>query len=192
MTELNSSNQSHHPSPVSVLSIGQRGHADMLMTVDGHKGRSTASCALEIPAMLIDGERISQCMITAYRTGTGTWTAAMPLMDPRCSIAVQFGAIFEWLYIDAIAECSVDEFMASQKLRASELSITPSVDGMEQVSPNLFRCDDEASFMLMHRQASDHRGGLGEHASVLSIIFRPLAFRGSKWMPAMEPSANAA
>ena len=135
--------------------------------------RDFSEAEITIPAIFIDGAEIAQSAIAAQPTHDGYYIAAIPIGENRMSVAVQFGAAFEWLQIDSVSALPVSDFLAGERAdQTREVPLAPALDGMAQVAPHLFECADEAGFMMIHPPGSEP----GE-PMIATIVFRPLAER---------------
>lgn len=139
---------------------------------------------ITLPVLIADGRQVDTATITATPTHDGYFIAPIPISDCRYSIGLQFGRLFEWLQIDTVVFMPVDRFLSdAQRSGAEEVDAVPTLEGMEQTAPHLFRCEDTAAFMMvpppLRRDA---------RAMMLAVVFRPIVARDSD---AAQPFARA-
>ncbi len=128
---------------------------------------------IELPVIFMDGERISQSTVTASATHDGYFVAAIPIGENRFSIAVQFGARFEYVQVDSVSAMPVSKFLTGEAgARKDTTELAPALDGMEQCAPHLFSCEDEAALMLIQPPSED-----ADEPMMAVIAFRPVVER---------------
>jgi len=132
-----------------------------------------ADSAISLPVIYADRDELSQARIEARATHDGYYLAAVPIGDCRYSVALQFGAEFEYVQVDSVNAVPVEEFI-SEKIRenARQEPLLPVPEAMEQVAPGLYRCDDEAGFLMIHPPQR-----IDDSPMMLAVVFRPVAAR---------------
>lgn len=128
---------------------------------------------ITLPVLIADGRNVETATITATPTHDGYYIAPIPIDDCRFSIGLQFGRLYEWLQVESAVFMPVDRFLSDrQRSGVEEVEATPTLEGMEQTASHLFRCEDEAAFMMIppppRRDA---------RAMMLAVVFRPIVAR---------------
>lgn len=128
---------------------------------------------IDLPVLLADGRDVIETSVRAMPTHDGYYLAAIPLGAPRYSIGVQFGRRYEWLQIQSAEFVPTRSFLAEgEAANAQPIEALPSLEGMAQAAPHLFRCDDADAFLMVPPSAM-----LGDEPTMLTIVFRPLVER---------------
>ncbi|MBO9713463.1 HAD family hydrolase [Sphingomonas sp.] len=141
--------------------------------------------SISLPVIVADGQNVTTGNVTATPTHDGYYLAPIPIGDCRYSVGVQFGQLFDWVQVESASFMPVKRFLSDkQRAGADETGASPSLEGMEQVAPHLFRCVDEYSFMMVPPPARH-----GDEPMMLAIVFRPIAERQKA--VAAAPSATA-
>jgi FMN phosphatase YigB (HAD superfamily) len=138
---------------------------------------------ISLPLIVADGREVSTGNVTATPTHDGYYIAPIPVGDCRFSVGLQFGQLFDWVQVESATFMPVDQFLRDKPGHtALEIKATPSLEGMEQAAPHLFKCADEFAFMMVPPPARQD-----DRQMMLAVVFRPIAARAAK--PAT--SANA-
>jgi FMN phosphatase YigB (HAD superfamily) len=129
--------------------------------------------SVSLPLIVADGNQVSTGSVTATPTHDGYYLAPIPIGDCRFSVGVQFGQIYDWVQVESAVFMPVDTFL-SDKIRpgTGEVEAVPSLEGMEQVAPHLFRCENEFAFMMVPPPQRRH-----DKPMMLALVFRPIAAR---------------
>jgi len=129
--------------------------------------------SIALPLIVADGNQVSTGTVTATPTHDGYYLAPIPIGDSRFSVGVQFGQLFDWVQVESAVFMPVDTFL-SDRIRpgTGEIEAVPSLEGMEQVAPHLFRCENEFGFMMVPPPPRQ-----GDRQMMLAIAFRPIAAR---------------
>ncbi len=138
---------------------------------------------ITLPVLIADGRNVDTATITATPTHDGFYIAPIPISDCRYAIGLQFGRLFDWVQVDRVAFMPVDRFLSDQQRPGlEEEAAFPTLEGMEQAGPNLYRCEDSAAFMMIppppRRDA---------RAMMLAVVFRPIAPRAGATMSVPAP-----
>lgn len=136
---------------------------------------------IELPVIAADGAEASTTTITATPTHDGYYLAAIPVGDCRYSVGLLFGQLYDWVQVESATFMPVKTFLSDKADDAAELPAMPSLEGMEQIAPWLFRCEDEFAFMMVPPPARRD-----DRPMMLAVVFRPIAARQK---PAPEPHA---
>ncbi|TXC69649.1 HAD family hydrolase [Sphingomonas ginsenosidivorax] len=128
---------------------------------------------ITLPVLIADGRTVDTATITATPTHDGYFVAPIPISDCRYAIGLQFGQLYEWLQVESAVFMPVDRFLSDrQRAGAEEVAAVPTLEGMEQAGPHLFRCEDRAAFMMIPPPPrADAR------AMMLAVVFRPIVAR---------------
>jgi FMN phosphatase YigB (HAD superfamily) len=128
---------------------------------------------ITLPVLIADGRTVDTATITATPTHDGYFVAPIPISDCRYAIGLQFGQLYEWLQVESAVFMPVDRFLSErQRAGAEEVAAVPTLEGMEQAGPHLFRCEDRAAFMMIPPpKRNDAR------AMMLAVVFRPIVAR---------------
>lgn len=139
--------------------------------------------SIALPLIVADGNQVSTGNVTATPTHDGYYLAPIPIGDSRFSVGVQFGQLYDYVQVESAVFMPVDTFL-SDKIRpgTGEIEAMPSLEGMEQVAPHLFRCENEFAFMMVPPPPRQ-----GDRPMMLAIAFRPIAARAAA---APKPAIN--
>ncbi|MBC9032527.1 HAD family hydrolase [Sphingomonas sp. JC676] len=136
--------------------------------------------SISLPVIIADGRNVSTGNVTATPTHDGYYLAPIPIGDCRFSIGIQFGRLYEWLQVDSAVFMPVKRFLSDkQRPGLDEVEARPSLEGMEQTAPHLFRCADEGAFMMVPPPQRQH-----DEPMMLAVVFRPIAPRETVQAPA--------
>lgn len=128
---------------------------------------------IALPLIVADGVHATTGTVTATPTHDGYYMAPIPIEDCRFSVGVQFGQLFDWVQIESATFLPVDRFLAElQRSGVEEVAANPSLEGMHQVAPHLFHCDNEFAFMMVPPPKR-----VDDRPMVLQLVFRPIARR---------------
>ncbi|TCM17751.1 hypothetical protein EDF56_10593 [Novosphingobium sp. PhB165] len=121
--------------------------------------------ALELPIQVYGGGDSAAHTVGAHRTADGYFRAIIPIGMGQYSIGVFLGRLFEYVQFE---EISVQPVKA-----LTDEDVTPATvatDGMEELSPGLYRIDGPQGFMVVPAVASDEQ-------MLLNLVFRPIVTR---------------
>ena len=128
---------------------------------------------LALPILIADGVTVDMTTVAATPTHDGYHTAVIPIGDCRFAVGVQFGQICEWVQIDSVRFVPVDRYVSAQKrFGLDESDALPSLEGMEQVAPHLFRCPDATATLLIPPPTRQDALPM-----LVTVVFRPLVLR---------------
>ena len=87
---------------------------------------------------------------------------------------VQFDQLFDYVQVDSVTFMPVDRFLSDKQHPDGnqETEALPSLEGMEQVAPHLFRCENEFAFMMVPPPPRQEGRQM-----MLALAFRPIAAR---------------
>ncbi|WP_084580152.1 HAD family hydrolase [Sphingomonas azotifigens] len=128
---------------------------------------------ISLPLIAADGVHASTGAVTATPTHDGYYLAAIPIQDCRFSIGVQFGQLFDWVQVQSASFLSVEDFL--EEVRRSpnnEIAAKPSLEGIQQVAPHLYHCENEFAFMMVPPPPR-----IDDRPMMLALVFRPIAYR---------------
>ncbi|WP_033921505.1 HAD family hydrolase [Sphingomonas sp. 37zxx] len=130
---------------------------------------------ITLPVLIADGRNVETATITATPTHDGYYIAPIPIHDCRYAVGLQFGRLYEWLQVESAVFMPVDRFLSEQqRAGAEQVNAVPTLEGMERNGAHLFRCEDEASFMMIPPPPrKDAR------AMMLAVVFRPITERAT-------------
>ncbi|WP_313537957.1 HAD family hydrolase [Sphingomonas sp.] len=128
---------------------------------------------ISLPVIVADGTNVSTGNVTATPTHNGYYLAPIPIGDCRFSVGVQFGQLFDWVQVESATFMPVERFLSDkQQPGIDEIAASPSLEGMQKVSSDLFHCADEFAFMMV---PPPPRGD--DRPMMLALVFRPIARR---------------
>lgn len=129
--------------------------------------------SVSLPVIYAEGENATSQLITATATHDGYFLAAIPIGDCRFSVALQFGAAWEWLQVESVIHLPVADLLGeSCDAHEREVAAAAVLDGIDEVSAGLLHCGDETGFMMVHPpQRRD------DTAMMVAAVFRPIAER---------------
>ncbi len=137
---------------------------------------------IDVPLLLVDGQDAFTDSVAATPTHDGYHVAAIPVGRGQYTVGVQFGRRYEWLQIQSVSFLPVAAFLAGETIGDRvTIPATPSCEGMEQVGPHLFRCDDAESFLMVPPVG-------GTQPMMLAVVFRPLVDREAAIPAAATPT----
>ncbi|ATY32041.1 HAD family hydrolase [Sphingomonas psychrotolerans] len=135
---------------------------------------------ISLPLIVADGREVSTGNVTATPTHDGYYMAPIPVGDCRFSVGIQFGQLFDYVQVDSAVFMPVDRFLSDKVLPGTEeIEAAPSLEGMTQAAPHLFKCADEYSFMMVPPPPRQ-----GDRQMMLAVVFRPIARREANPAPA--------
>ena len=137
--------------------------------------------AISLPVVYIAGEQLIERVVDARPTHDGFYLAAIPIGDCRFSVAVRFGAVYEYVQIDSVNAAPVETFL-DDKVRedAGQAPVAVTPEAMQQLSRDLYRSLDESGFVMI---APPER--VDDTPMMLAVVFRPIA----GWPQASAPNA---
>jgi hypothetical protein len=128
---------------------------------------------ISLPIVYADAETITQQRVEARATHDGYYLAAIPIGDCRFSVALQFGAEYEYVQVDSVAAVPVTEFLDRRiRIDDPQIPLAPGLDAMEQVAPHLFHCTEENGFMMVTPPER-----VDDTPMLVAVVFRPIAPR---------------
>ena len=135
--------------------------------------RDMADATIDLPVIIADRDQAVPQLVSAMSTHDGYFLAAVPVGASRYSVALQFGALFDWFEIESLTFHKVDEFLSAlPEERHLEMAAEPTMDGIERVGGRLMRCDSEAGFIMVHPPQQRGKDNL-----MLACVFRPTVVR---------------
>jgi FMN phosphatase YigB (HAD superfamily) len=141
---------------------------------------------IALPVLIADGRKVDTATITATPTHDGYYVVPIPIGDCRFSIGLQFGQLYEWLQVESAVFMPVDRFLSDkQRSGLEEVEAVPTLEGMEQTAPHLFRCEDNAAFMMIPPPPRNDARPM-----MLAVVFRPIVARANAI--ATRPGVDAA
>ena len=128
---------------------------------------------IDLPVVFAQANDAVQRSITATGTHDGFYLAAIPVGKGRYSIALRFGALFEWLELESLSFYPVDDFLSDkhEELRR-EYPACWHYDQIDQATSHLLRCTGEESFVMI--DPPEHNGN---QPLLLACVFRPISAR---------------
>ena len=129
--------------------------------------------SIALPLIVADGTQVSTGTVTATPTHEGYYLAPIPIGDCRFSVGVQFGQLFDWVQVESATFMPVDSFLSDKAEHgADSIDAVPSLEGMGQVAPHLFHCENAFAFMMVPPPPRQ-----GDRQMMLAVVFRPIAAR---------------
>ena len=130
---------------------------------------------LTLPVIFADRNEVAQHEVQARATHDGFFVATVPIGDCRYSVALQFGALFEFVQVDSVCAMPLADFVGEDgRANDRQIAIVPAAEGMEPVGGDLFRCDDEAGFLMVHPPQR-----LDDTPMIVAVAFRPIVERAA-------------
>ena len=130
-----------------------------------------ADTAITLPVIYAAGDQLVQQTVEARATHDGYYLAALPIGDCRFSVAVQFGNLYEYVQIDSVNATPVETFLDDRiRDEAVQVPAATTPDGMEQLTPDLYRCTGEGGFLMIHPPAR-----ADDTPMMVALVFRPIA-----------------
>lgn len=129
--------------------------------------------AMALPVLLMDSVGgHAATTIDAHPTAEGYYRALVPIGAGRYTVGLQLGQLFDWVQIEETSFHYVDEFMTSQA-NENAMAASPILEGMEQASADLYRCEGAHGFMMAPPPMIAEAG----RAMLFSLVFRPVVTR---------------
>jgi len=126
--------------------------------------------AVQLPTILIDGHGQTVIDFAAHPTAEGYYRVMVPIGKSQLTVAMQFGAIAEWVQIDEVAFHPLDTLEGKAASRGTPAAFI--VDAMEQAAPGLYQARNTGVLMIPPPPAAREQ-------LVLVAIFRPVVWRRS-------------
>lgn len=142
---------------------------------------------IELPLLVADGTEAFHDTVVASPTHEGFYTAAVPVGAGRFSIGLAFGRLYEWVQIESIRFVPTQAYFAHGAL-FDHLAVPaqPSCEGIEQVGPHLYRCDEPEGFLMVPPPQDAAKRNM-----TLLVTFRPLTPRApAQHTPLQTPLNN--
>jgi FMN phosphatase YigB (HAD superfamily) len=130
--------------------------------------------SLPVQAFLADATSQAPVALEAHATHDGYFQVSVPVGAGRFAAGVQLGALAEWVQIDEIAFhdlAGLHDPIAA--LLNPPLPAQMVCDGMQEISPGLYRCE-EGALLLVPPPAR------AKEPMLLSIVFRPVVRRPAR------------
>jgi len=138
---------------------------------------------IAVPLLVADGRDVAVESIVATPTHDGYFVAAVPIGAARFTIALQFGKLYDVVEIHSVQFRPIAVIVNRMVAPGTDLvAATPTLEGIEELAPHIFRCVDPAGFMMVPPPAGNNRRDL-----VLEVVFRPIVQR----TPVTSPVAAA-
>ncbi|AKH44171.1 FMN phosphatase YigB (HAD superfamily) [Altererythrobacter atlanticus] len=139
-----------------------------------------ADATIELPVIFADSKEAVPQLVTATNTHDGFFMAAIPVGASQYSVALQFGALFEYFELDSLSFHPVEEFLSlTPDDPRNEQPAEPVLDGIEKAAGRLMHCQNEAGFMMV----SPPHNPDGQQL-LLACVFRPTVIRKAATSPA--------
>ncbi|MEZ5696393.1 MAG: HAD family hydrolase [Sphingomonadaceae bacterium] len=147
-----------------------------------------SEATLPIPAVFATTQDASPQLVTAHATQDGWFMAAIPVGESRYAVALQFGAVCDYLQlVSAFFEDQADFLgQRSEGESGARIAATPEFDTLPEIAPGLYDCREEAGFMIVHPPASAEVGG-----KILTVVFRPVFTTKVNRVSALEAHRDA-
>ncbi|BBC72160.1 hydrolase [Altererythrobacter sp. B11] len=134
-----------------------------------------ADATIDLPVVFADREQATPQIVTATATHDGFFLAAIPVGAGQYSVALQFGALFDWFELDSLSFHRVDEFLtAKPDDQRLELAAEPELDGITRAGGRLMQADSATGFVMVHPPQIADPGQM-----LLACVFRPTVVRQS-------------
>lgn len=138
---------------------------------------------ITLPLLVADGRDVAVETIVATPTHDGYFVAAVPIGAARFTIAVQFGKLYDVVEIHSVQFRPVAVIVNRIVAPGTDVvAAAPTLEGMTELAPHIFRCGDPAGFIMVPPPAGSDRRDL-----VLEVVFRPIAERTQ--VDALAPAA---
>lgn len=129
---------------------------------------------LELPIQVYGGGESTARTIGAHRTADGFFRAIVPIGKGEYTIGLFLGRLFEYVQFEEISFQPVEGLNSENVTKAQVVT-----DGMEEVSPGLYRVDTRQGFMIVPAVAN-------ERQMLLSLVLRPVVLRKEEEQEAEE------
>ena len=98
----------------------------------------------------------------------------IPVGRSEFAVGIQMGQFCDWVQIEEASFHEVEEFLESREHEGG-VDAAPVFDAMDEQAPGLYKCANEAGFMLVPPPAKQ-----SNEAMMLSLVFRPVVSRKDK------------
>lgn len=123
----------------------------------------------DVPVILINAAEQQVSPFTAYPTHDGYYRISVPIGASRPTVAIQLGQLFELVQIESALWTPLDQYDATWV--APSVPAATMTDGMNAIAEDIYDCC--ATGVIIAPPPANAKG-----AQVLSLIFRPLRWRG--------------
>lgn len=132
-----------------------------------------ADHTLALSVLVADGSDSFAQTVEAFPTHEGFYVAAVPIGAGRYTLGIQFGLAFEMVQIESAKFLPVSAFLEGEAAARTTTGAMLSFEEMEQIAPNIFRCNSNAAFMMAPPPPIED----AKAPMMLAVTFRPLAAR---------------
>ena len=134
--------------------------------------QDNVAAAIELPIVHIEGAKVQPGTVNARPTHDGYWVATIPIGVSKYAVAVQFGALFDWVELRSVTASPVSSLGGTALNDEAPIRLSPTFDGIEEHSESLCRCTSNAGLALIMPPASESNEPL-----IVEIVFRPISTR---------------
>lgn len=132
--------------------------------------------SLDLPALYVGAQDSARANISAMPTHDGYFTARLPLGSSGQAIALQLGAVFEWVEIASVTRSPVTSLKGGVMNDAVPEPVPAHTDGMTEHAPGIFACTNDTAVLLV---TSEAYSGTAQPQFV-EVVLRPLRMCGAK------------
>lgn len=137
------------------------------------KFADSIDATIDLPVIFADHRDAMTQTIAASGTHDGHFLAAIPIGNAQFSIALNFGALFDWVQLDSLTFYKVDEFLSAlPEHRRQKWDAEPQLENIVEEARGLLRCETPEGFVMVPPPTVAIDKPL-----LLACVFRPIVAR---------------
>ncbi len=141
-----------------------------------------AASSIEIPAIYINAESSAQSAVSAVPTHDGYYTARIPVGDTGYSVALQLGAVCQWIEIAELTRSPLSALRGGAINDAAPTIAEAQFDCLREHAPGIYECTSETGLILISPAAKP-----SAEPEMIEVVFRPLVIRGGEHVARPKP-----
>ena len=135
----------------------------------------SVDATIDLPVIFANQREATTQIVAASGTHDGFFLAAIPVGTAQFSIALHFGALFDWFQLESLSFHKVEEFLSAvAEDQRSQWTAIPQLEGIEETGPRLMRCESDNAFVMVQPPQIEISEPL-----MLACVFRPLVVRAA-------------
>ncbi|WP_375289032.1 HAD family hydrolase [Qipengyuania sp.] len=133
----------------------------------------STDAAIDLPVIFANSHDAITQVIHASGTHDGYFLAAIPVGNAQFSIALHFGALFDWFQLDSLTFYKVDEFLSAlPEDRRERWDAVVQLEGIAEAAKGLMQCETTDGFVMVPPPRADITEPM-----LLACVFRPIVAR---------------
>ncbi|MDJ0642330.1 MAG: HAD family hydrolase [Erythrobacter sp.] len=131
---------------------------------------------VEVPTLYVGARDGAQTTVVATPTHDGYFAARLPLGDASHAIAIQLGAVCEWVEISSVTRSLVKSLKGGAQNDDLPEPVAVHFDAMKEHAPGIFECQGDNALVLVPHGAVPS----GDQPHMVEVVFRPLRMRAAE------------